>query len=231
MWHGGIMSNLSLAEELVLLAYDDEGRSQLSGTNLDLGLGGALLLELALAGRVDVVDKRVVVADPAPVGHPLVDGALDRIRAEGKSRKPKDWVSKLSKHSRPAVLRQLVAAGTLESEEDKVLLVFSRTRYPSAHGVEPPAETEARQRMRAAVTGTADPDARTAALCALVAAVGLDRKVFPHLPRKQVKERLKRIGEGAWAATAVKKAIEEVQAAITVAVVASTSAATAGGSS
>lgn len=231
MWHGWIMSNLSLAEELVLLAYDDSGKSQLSGTNLDLGLGGALLLELALAGRVDVVDKRVVVADPAPLGNPLVDGALERIRAEGRSRKPKDWVSKLSKRTRDPVLRQLVAAGILESEEDKVLLVFSRTRYPAAHGVEPPVETEARQRLRAAITGTADPDARTAALCALVGAVGLDRKVFPDLPRKQVKERLKRIGEGAWAAVAVKKAIEEVQAAIMVAVIASTSAATTAGSS
>jgi hypothetical protein len=225
------MNNLSLAEELVLLAYEDSGKAQLSGTNLDLGLGGALLLELALTGRVDVVDKRVVVADPSPVGHPLVDGALDRVRAEGRSRKPKDWVSRLSKQARPAVLRGLVAAGILESEEDKVLLVFTRTRYPSAHGVEPPAETEARQRLRAAVTGTADPDPRTAALCALVAAVGLDRKVFPDLPRKLVKERLKRIGEGAWAATAVRKAIEEIQAAIMVAVIASTTAATASGSS
>jgi Golgi phosphoprotein 3 (GPP34) len=225
------MSNLSLAEELVLLAYDDSGKSQLSGTNLDLGIGGALLLELALAGRVDVVDKRVVVVDPAPVGHPLLDGAVDLIRSERKARKPKDWVTRLSKRTRAAVLQRLVAAGILDAEEDTVLLVFTRTRYPSAHGVEPPPETEARQRLRAAVTGAADPDARTAALCALVAAVGLDRKVFGDLPRRQVKEQLKRISQGAWAATAVKKAIEEVQAAIMTAVLASTTVAAAAGSS
>lgn len=225
------MNSLSLAEELVLLAYDDSGKAQLSGTNLDLGVGGALLLDLALAGRVDVVDKRLVITDPSPVGHPLVDGALERIRADGRRRKPKDWVSRLSKQSRPAVLRQLVAAGILESAEDKVLLLFSRTRYPSRHGVEPPAETAARQRMRAAVTGAVTPDARTAALCALVGAVGLDRKVFPDLPRREVKQSLKRISEGAWAATAVKKAIEEVQAAVTAAIVASVAASTAAASS
>ena len=73
---------------------------------------------------------------------------------------------------------QLVAEGVLRREKDRVLWVFPRTRYPARHGVEPPAETEARQRMRAAVTGTGPVEPRTAALCALVAATDLDRKVF-----------------------------------------------------
>ena len=102
-----------------------------------------------------------------------------------------------------------------------MLGVFPRTKHPAPHGVEPPAETEARQRMRAAVGGTGPVEPRTAALCALVAATGLDAKVFADLDRKQVKARLTEIGEGSWAATAVKKTIEEIQ---TVLLVATTSA-------
>lgn len=114
----------------------------------------------------------------------------------------------------------------MRREKDKVLWVFPRTRFPAANGVEPVAETEARQRMVAAVSGTGTVDPRTAALCSLVAATDLDKKVFADLDRRQVKARLKEIGEGAWAATAVKKSIEEIQMVIMVAVMASTTVTT-----
>ncbi len=219
---------MNLVEEFTLLAYDDDGTPLTDGTHLDHGLGGGLLLELALAGRVDVADKKVVVLDLSPTGDPLVDTALMRIVAEDKARKPGYWVSKFAKETRPQVLDKLVADGILRVEKDKVLWVFPRTKYPTAHGVEPVQETAARDRMRQAVLGSGPVEERTAALCALVAATDLDRKVFADLDRKTVQARLREISEGAWAAEAVKIAIEEIQAAVMVAIVASTTAATAG---
>lgn len=219
---------MSLAEEFTLLAYDDDGTPLTDGIRMNSGLGGALLLELALAGRVDVVDKKVVVLDPSPTGDPLVDDALGRIAGEEKGRRPGHWVSKFAKDTRPRVLDKLVRDGMLTVEKDRVLLVFPRTKYPAAGGTEPAVETAARERMRTAVLGSDPVEPHTAALCALVAATELDRKVFADLDRKQVKTRLKEIGEGAWAADAVKKSIEEIQAAVMVAIVASTTATTAG---
>jgi hypothetical protein len=218
---------MNLAEEFALLGYDDDGTPLTDGTHLDNGLGGALLLELALAGRVDVEDKRVVVIDRSPTGDALVDEGLARI-AEDKARRPGYWVSKFAKDTRPRVLQKLVADGVLTVEQDRVLGVFPRKKYPAAEGVEPAAETAARDRMRAALVGTGAVDPRTAALCALVAATDLDRKVFADLNRRQVKARLKEISEGSWAAAAVKKTIEDIQAAVMVAIIASTTAATAG---
>lgn len=227
--YGRIMN--SLAEELLLLAYADDGTPLTDGTHLDNGLGGALLLELALAGRVDVADKRVVVVDPRPVDDPLANNALARIIGDERGRKPGHWVTKLAKETRPRVLDKLVADGVLTVAKDKVLWVFPRTKYPAANGVRPAAEAEAEQRMRAAVLGAGRVEERTAALCALVAATELDRKIFADLDRTRVKARLKEISEGAWAAEAVRKTIEEIQAAVMVAIVASTTAATAGSSS
>jgi hypothetical protein len=224
-------SMTSLPEEFLLIAYADDGTPLTDGTHLDNGLGGAVLLELALAGRVDVADKRVVVADRAPTGDPLLDGALARIAQEPKSRKPGHWVTKFAKDTRPLVLDKLVADGVLTTRKDRVLGLFPRTKFPSAYGVERPVEAQARQRMRAAIAGSGAVDPRTGALCALVAATDLDRKVFADQDRKQVKARLKEIGEGAWAAQAVQKTIEEIQAAVMVAIVASTTAATAGAGS
>jgi hypothetical protein len=217
---------MNLPEEFVLLAYRDDGTPLTDGTHLDNGLGGALLLELALAEKVDVVDKKVVVLDPAPTGDPLIDQALRQIVEDQKARKPGHWIGKFAKGARAEVLDQLVTDGVVRREKDKVLGLFSRTRFPAAAGVEPVAETEARQRMVAAVSANGPVEPRTAALCALVAATDLDKKVFADLDRRQVKARLKEIGEGAWAAAAVKKSIEEIQAAIMVAVMASTTVTT-----
>jgi hypothetical protein len=218
------MTTTSLPEMFALLVYGDDGSAQVDSTTLGYGLGGALLLELALAERVDVVDKKIVVTDPTPTGDTLIDGALRRVQDDPKPRGPGHWVDKLGHGTRDAVLERLVATGVLTRESDKVLWVFPRTRFPSRYGVEPPVETAARQQMRAAIAGTGAVDARTAAMCALVAATGLDGKVFRDLPRAQVKARLKEIGEGAWAATAVKKAIEEIQAVMIVTMIATTTA-------
>ncbi|MGY0231880.1 GOLPH3/VPS74 family protein [Longispora urticae] len=215
----------SLAAELVLLTRDAAGGSRLGSAQLTAGVGGALLLELALAERIEVSGRKVVARDPRPVGDSPTDAALARIAAE-KARTPKAWVNLLGKYGRQQVLDQLVAAGILRAEHDKVLLVFPRTRYPDAHGATSSAEADALGRIRAAVTGTGEVPARTAALCALIGAVGFERKVFGDLPRGQVKARLKEISEGAWAADAVRKAIAEVQAAV-LAGVAATTAATA----
>ncbi|MFG1607171.1 GPP34 family phosphoprotein [Actinoplanes sp. NPDC049265] len=222
---------MNLIEELALIGYADDGTPVTDGMHLDNGLGGALLLELAMTERIDVESDRVVVRDPSPAGHPMLDAALLRI-AQDRPRKPKDWVAKLAKDTRGQVMAGLVAQGVVREEKGKVLLIFPRTRYPATHGVEPAAETDARQRMRAAVAGDGPVEPRTAALCALVAATGLDRKVFADLDRRRVKARLREISQGEWAATAVKKAIEQVQAAVMAAVTASTAAtaATAGGS-
>ena len=44
-----------IAEDLLLLLLDDESGKLQHATYLDTGLGGALLVELALGGQVEVV--------------------------------------------------------------------------------------------------------------------------------------------------------------------------------
>lgn len=222
------MTEVTLAEEVVLLAYDDDGVARGTGQHLDFGLAGALLLDLVLAGRIDVVGRHVAVVDPTPTGDDLVDAVLRRIGTDRTPRRPKDWISRLAKGVRPPVIRRLIDAGVLRQETDKVLWVFSLTRYPPCDGVEPATETDARRRMRTAVTGTGPVDPRTAALCGLVSALGWEKRLFPDLPRGQLKARLKEIRQGSWAPEAVKKAIEEVQAVLAAATVAAAAAAGGG---
>jgi hypothetical protein len=197
---------------------------------LDNGLAGAILLELAITGRLDVQDERLVVLESILTGDPLLDRALEQIVTDGTTRKPAHWMREFAKNSRRDVLGSLVAAGVLDSKHVRVLGVFPRTRYPAPQGVEPVAETEARQRMVTAITTPGDDmSTRTAALCSLVAATGLERKVFPDLDRKLVEARLAEIGQGTWAAAAVKRAIKEIQTVVMVSVIAATTAAATSG--
>ncbi|MFI6265765.1 GPP34 family phosphoprotein [Micromonospora sp. NPDC051006] len=219
------MSDLTLADELALLSYDDGGVNQLGALHLGYGLAGALLLELALAGRLSVTDERLTAIGADPLGVPLLDEALARIAADDERRRPKDWISRLARDLPDRVLDGLVGAGVLRRESDRVLWVFPRTRYPSPSGTEPAVETLARQRMVAAVATDGPVEPRTAALVSLARAVGLDRKVFHELPKDRVKRRVAEISEGSWASDATTRAILDTQAVLIAATTAVTTAA------
>jgi hypothetical protein len=213
------MTAITLADELALLAYDDAGVNRMSSPGFGYALAGALLVELALAGRVVVEDGRVRVVDRGRTGHVLVDDALARIAEQERPRKPKDWVVGLAKGLPHRVLDGLVDAGILARERDKVLWVFTSIRYPLLGGAEAPAESEVRARLDRAIRSSGPVEPRTAALLALVRATKFERRTFPEVPRDQVRTRLDEVGNADWAAAAVKRAIEEMQAAIMVAVI------------
>ncbi|MFC4111647.1 GOLPH3/VPS74 family protein [Nonomuraea zeae] len=210
---------VTIAEELLLLAYsEEEGKQLISATQLDPALAGAIIAELAVAERVELSEKKLTVTNPAPLGEEELDAALARIGAEGKDRKPAWWVQRLqSGKLRRRLLTRLAESGVLAEERGKVLGIFPTTRWPEA---DPSVEANVRERV-AGVLGGAEPDARTAVLIAIMHAAKLDVKAFPGAS----KERIKEIAEGAWAADAVAQTIAAINAAMIAAI---TTAAVAG---
>lgn len=200
---------LLLAEELALLAYDDVTGKPGMNVYLPYGLGGALLADLALAGKVTLDAKRVQVADTSSAGDQLLDDAAGRIVTR-PGHKPEWYVERLRKGVREAVVRRLVASGVLREEEGRTFLIFSTTVHPAA---DPRPEQEVRQRLDAAVMPGARPDERTVALAALVHACQLDRKVFTSASGRELRDRLKQFTESDWASKATRQAIQTVQAA------------------
>lgn len=213
MTYGVIMGN-GLADAFLLLALDDEGNNLVGDPGLDYGLAGAVLLDLMLAGRLDLDGDRVVVVEAAETGDPVADAALAKVAAEGKPCKPDAWIQPLTEGLRQQILDRQVEAGVLRRDRDRVLWVFPRVRYASATGTEPAAETAVRRELTGAVDGLGDVPARTAALLGLVQAVGLAGRLFPGRGRKELKARLDEIAEGNWAADAVQQTIARMQAII-----------------
>jgi hypothetical protein len=218
---------LTLAEELVLLATREDGSVDVSAwDSLDNGIGGARLLELALAGRVALEDGKIVVADATPTGDELADEALAAIEASEKPRSAKHWVGRLAKGGvRKRVLARLDERGVLAAERSKFLGLVPRTRHVE---VDPGPELEVRRRVRAAVLGEEPaPDARTVALASLVKACSLVGAVFERRERGEAKKRIGELATPDDVGRAVKAVTDETTAAVTAAVIAATTAASA----
>lgn len=221
----------TLAEDVLLLLTDDAtGRHQLDGSSLDTVLAGALLLELALAGRLDVRTRhglltrhRTVVLDPAPVGDPVLDDAL--VAAQDKDRSPQDLIRHLGTGLRRRLLERLAERGVLSLDADKVLGIFPRERWPAQDSTH---EDQLRHRLHDVLVVGTTPDQRTGALVALLSAADRAHRVLADLDRDQrrrAKARGAEIAEGAWAADAVRRVIADTQAALVAVTVAAGAAA------
>ena len=199
----------------MLLGLGADGRVVGRNPGFDYALAGAVLLELALAERLDVVDKRVAALPGAPLREPVLADALSAIERD-KRRRAKDWIPRLSRSLRKRVLADLVRGGLTGMQVTHVLKVFPSTRYPVTDAAGLPelrAAVEAAVRGAGTVAESPVAEPRVAALCSLIGPAGLGRRLFPDLPRRELRRRLDEISRGNWASEAVRAAVREVQAA------------------
>lgn len=214
---------LIIAEELLLIGRDHDGRELSGRIERTRAVAGALLIELTLSGLVGVTDGRLVALSAPPVPtHPELEALLARIREERRPRKPKWWVQKAeSGDVNRRLLAGLAKQGILAEHHDRILGIFPTTRWIE-QGPQP--RHDIHQRLTRAVEGGSADD-RTCALAALTDACGLSRKLFPDISRSGRKARMKELSQGDWAAAAVRDAIRSVHAATNAAIAASNSAA------
>ena len=224
-----------LAEDLLLLVTDDaSGRLSAPAEQVDAGLGGANLVELTLRNKVDLSGEqdpgrrgRIIVRDPSPTGDAVLDAALEILIAR-QGKRPSTVIGPLSKNLRGTLYQRLADRGVVRAERGRILGVFPIRRWPAQDASE---EAEVRRLMAQALVQQEAPDTRTAALIALAHAVRcVDKIVDPRqhgLSRRELRARAAEIAKGNWASEAVRKAIEEMMAAVMIAI---TAAATTPGS-
>lgn len=165
--------------------------------------------------------------DTSPTGDPVLDERL-ALLADKAGQKPKNLMGKLSKKLRDQLLQRLAERGVLEADQGKVLGLFPVTRWPTKDAQH---EAQVRAALENVLKLGTQPDERTASLVALLNALNVVPKVVTDaVDKRALKRRAKEISESDWAAEAVRKAVQEMQAAVTAAIVASSTAATAGGS-
>jgi molybdopterin-dependent oxidoreductase alpha subunit len=186
---------LSFSEELILLMVDDDtGRLRpLPEKVLASALGGAFLLELAFAGRLDNDVENVFLVDTAPTGNALLDGVLEDLAAEGGPL-PLARALALVSTEAPAgvmfVLDSLVAANVLREISTPECPANER-RYEKT---DPRVVQDLRQRIRQLVlSADALPDPRDVVILGLVEACQLAPQLFNPEELSSSGERLRRL--------------------------------------
>lgn len=214
---------LYLHEEILLLALRDQKGTVASGTNYRYAIGGAVLAELLLTGRVAVdaekKKKFLRLVDPKPFGDPVLDECLDKIRNAKKRAQLQTWVSRFAsvKRLKDKVAAQLCRKGVLRADEDKVLLIFTRKLYPE---LDPRPERAILKRLEKAVfTDSTSVEPRTAVLLSLAKSADVLKVNFDRKELKRRKKRIEQVINGEVTGKATKEAIDAMQAAVLVAVI------------
>ncbi|MEV6039298.1 GPP34 family phosphoprotein [Nonomuraea sp. NPDC052116] len=160
-----------IVEDLMLLMLDDETGAIAGAGTLHYSLGGAVLVELALDGRIETDGGRpglngpkVIAAGDGPLSDPLLQSAYEKVAERPQRVQP---------------LLLAIGGG------------------------------------RAVLVDGESPDARTAAVIALLSSSGtLPALRTPLAWSAKVRERAKELENGSWGAAAVNTAVTRTAAAI-----------------
>lgn len=188
-------NKLTLAEELVLIALDDESGSLLSlpPFSLEVAMAASLLMELELASRIDSDEQKVFVISPKPIGKAILDEPLEEIVAEGRQLPTSVWLRRLAAPGpvlRERVIAGLVDHGVLQSVEKRLLWVFKTRVYPPTSGIE---EREVKSRVMTLLNNDEIPDTRDALLIGLLRATGIMYRLLSSTEHERLRDRIDQI--------------------------------------
>jgi hypothetical protein len=208
---------VSFAEELVLLALDDEKGTfiNMSLISFEYALAGAILMDLALMNRIDTDLKNLMLVDDAPTGDELFDCVIGMIKEVDEQKSPVFWVREIRnriENLRELMLDKLIERGILKREEHKILWVFNQRRYPVIDDRE---EQEVKTRIRALVLSDDIPDPRDIVLVSLINCCNMVDEIFTRQEQKLAYERIYQISRMDLIGQAVSKSINELQQMIT----------------
>ena len=216
-------ASLHVYEEITLLALREEAGTVIGSSRFPYAVAGAIAAELLLAGRIRIAGPKkslVEVGDASATGDALLDDCLQRIATARRRAPLRDWVSRFAgvKGLKRRAAESLCRRGVLRLEEKQVLLLFRQKIYPE---IDPRPEREIVQRLRRAIIGDAQQvEPRTVVLVALARATDLLKAHFERGELKERRARIKALVTGEAAGRATAEAIQAMEAAVMVAVMA-----------
>ena len=207
---------LTIAEEVLLLFLDDEKGTFIRGPDIhvELAMSGAVLMDLALANRIDTDPERLFVVDQTPVGDRVLDDLLARIAAAEPERSTEYWLNWI-REDVPDIMghfiERLVERGILKRMEEKILWVFESRRYPVIDDRE---EREVKRRITSVLFSDELPDPRDVVIIGIVNACDLLEVILHHREVDKVRSRAEQISQMDFIGQAINSTINDVRASI-----------------
>jgi hypothetical protein len=208
---------LALFEEIFLLfIHEDKGTVMASKENdLRYGLGGALLAELALIGKIGLKDnQRLEILDATPTEDEILAEALEIISTSEKERKTGYWINVFGEKPeklRKRLVKRLVQSGVVSQEDDRFQWVIPA---PTSPDINASAKYLMKNRIRGLVLASSQAEPREIALLSLVKASNLLDLIFVRDERKLADRRIHELVVGEALKNPAIQAIEAIAVAI-----------------
>ena len=209
---------LRFADELLLLLIDDKRGDliPIPEWSLSCALAGALLMDLALEGRIDTDPDSLSLVDATPLDDDLLDPVLAEVAGSDALRPAGFWVSHFAERGvdiRDQALARLTAQGILEVEEGGVFAfrpgVVRTRRYPVDTGI----REDVQLRIMRVLFSDEIPDPRDAVIIGLADACGVFERLLPPAEHTVAQERIALLGRMDLIGRAVTEVIEQAPAA------------------
>lgn len=210
-------TRVGVADDLLLLLFQPDSGTIAGENTLFYVLAGAVLADLAMGEHVTTEDgplgqTRVRVSGDVPPDDEILREAWDYI-AE-KPRGVQTVLAAIGPRLRAQLLDRVVARGDLRRTNGKVLGFIPTERIEEG---DTGRRADLMSGVRAALVDGTVPDARTAALAALISASGALPVFHREIPwTSPVIERAKELERGDWGADAAAAAVTRTMTAIVV---------------
>lgn len=210
---------LNLLEKYLLIALDDEkGKFINDSIYLHYGFAGAIMLELAIRGKIEVHGEKILLKDKSTEKEIALNKAILYLAEEGEM-KTKDLIGKLAKKAsqfKNDTLQRLINKGVLEKREDKFLWIFSNDKYPTQNML---PESKVRERLNEVVLQHKKPQAEDLMLLSLINVSNLTKEAFRELDNhKEIKKKIEELTSEMKISQVINSSIREIQAAIMIAI-------------
>ncbi len=211
---------LNLLEEYLLIALDDEkGKFVIDSTRLHYGFAGAILLELALRGKIEVDGVTLILKDNSYEPEIALNKIIDELRPlkSPSLKKALSVIAKKSSDIKDDTLQHLMNKGILRKEEKKILWLIPSDQYPTADMT---PESKVRKRLDDVITYGSNVEPHDLMLLSLIDATDLTKEAFRDKDDyKKVSKKIKEVTSDLKIGKVVNKSVREIKAAIMMAIV------------
>ena len=188
------MTALTLAEELLLVALDDQRGTLLPMRPyaMEVASAAALVMDLSLLGRIDTDERSLTLISASATGNALLDDVLARIAADPGRHSTATWLQRIATLPglQERIIDSLVHRGVLKSVEKRLLWVFKTRVYPPTSGLE---EREVLSRIMTLLNNDEIPDPHDALLVGLLSATKLLDELLSRPERHRLAPRINQI--------------------------------------
>jgi len=166
---------LTMLEEVVLLAVDEMSGGLRSTREFGTAyaLVGAVLFDLALAGKIDTDTEDIQIVDRTPTGNATLDHVLDAVARHPHISTVRQWIEEIFQRRRDLegeALRSLMAQGILRHEKTKRLWIIDVERFPLVNNK---PQQHVKMRLAQAILTDIIPDTHDIMLVSIAEACGL----------------------------------------------------------